>query len=143
MTVETRSRQTKGPTAERAATPQYRNAGAYEILGGAVFPWSLPFDLSVAETDVYFGHLGIRRAVLLETVLPGTREQILGNVVLGHVSLGLSSTEAGIVTGAIALPTLAGRLSHRGAAHSACRPMRVSGPTRMRRKRLSVVKCSM
>jgi peptidoglycan hydrolase-like protein with peptidoglycan-binding domain len=99
LTVEARSRQTKGPAAERATTPQYRTVAAYGVLGHAVFPWSLPFDLPAAEADVYFGHLGVRRADLMEALLPGSRADILTNVALARESLGLGSLEASIIVG--------------------------------------------
>jgi peptidoglycan hydrolase-like protein with peptidoglycan-binding domain len=100
--VEARSRQTKGAAAERAATPQYRNAAAYQVLSETVYPWSLPFDLAAREAAVYFDHVGVRRDALMETLMPGSREEILQNVGLGRESLGLTSFEASIIVGSTA-----------------------------------------
>jgi ABC toxin N-terminal region/Neuraminidase-like domain/Putative peptidoglycan binding domain len=99
LVVVGRSRQTKGSAADRGATPQYRNAGAYNVLGKAVYPWSLPFGLDADEIATYLGHLGVPRARLMEAVLPGTREEVLTNDVLVRETLGLSPAEASIVVG--------------------------------------------
>ena len=68
LIVATRSRQTTGSAAERRATPQYRNSAAYQTLAPAVYPWSLPFDLSDARANVFLAHLGVSRRELIEAL---------------------------------------------------------------------------
>jgi len=66
--VTTRSRQTSGTSLERHAAPQYINRAAYGALADAVYPWTLPFDLSNAEANVFLTHLGVSRRDVIETL---------------------------------------------------------------------------
>ena len=61
-----RQRQTTLTTAELDANPEYVNTDAYtNVLGVAVFPWTLPFDLPLAEARTYLGQLGVDRVGLI------------------------------------------------------------------------------
>ncbi len=102
LRVVARSLQTKGTPAERAANPQYVNTKAYDKLAGAVYPCSLPFDLWVAEARTYLGHLGVPRWQLMESFRAGDRPTLLRtDTALAREYLGLTSTQAGLITGAI------------------------------------------
>ena len=46
--------------------PAHRNPIAYSTLGAAIFPWSLPFDLTEAESRQYQERLQLPRLLLLE-----------------------------------------------------------------------------
>ena len=100
LNVVSRSRQTKGSAAERAANPQYVNLDAYEILRQAVYPWTLPYDLWSEEIRTYLGHLGVPRHRIIEIFLPGAdRREILSTASLACEYLGLTPSEADIITG--------------------------------------------
>ncbi|HYU31282.1 MAG TPA: peptidoglycan-binding protein, partial [Thermoanaerobaculia bacterium] len=100
LTVVARSLQTRGTAAERAANPQYVNAAAYDVLGQAVYPWSLPFDLWADEARAYLEHLGVPRFEIMERFQPGERAAILEEAVLAREHLGLTGAQADLVTGA-------------------------------------------
>lgn len=97
--VMMRGRQTKGTGPERAAQPQYVNQDAYIKLNQAVFPWLLPFDFPLEQATTYLDHLGVSRAKVMETFLPGARRDLLNNYDIACAYLGLSSADAGIITG--------------------------------------------
>ncbi len=60
-----RGRQTTLSTPELNANPQWVNPNAYPTVQGAVYPWILPFDLSLDESRTYLGQLGVTRTQLL------------------------------------------------------------------------------
>ncbi len=99
--VVARSRQTRGSAAERAANPQYINGPAYDTLGRAVYPWSLPFHLWTAEARAYLGHLEVPLHQVMETFRAGTRAAILGSAALAREQLGLTAAAADMITGAV------------------------------------------
>ena len=101
LRVVSRGRQTRGTPQERAANPQYVNEEAYEELRKQVFPWRLPFDLWVEETRAYLEHLGARRHEVMETFGAGTRPELLADAAVASERLGLSTFEAGIITGEV------------------------------------------
>ena len=100
LNVENRSRQTKEPQSERGANPQYTNRAAYEKLREAIFPWSLPFDYNHEQVKAYLSHLGVTRDQIVEAFKPGERSDVLQNSSLAHEFLGLTSTEASLITDA-------------------------------------------
>ncbi|MEO3761875.1 neuraminidase-like domain-containing protein [Streptomyces sp. B5E4] len=65
-------RQTSGDPAHLRAQPQHVNAGAYEVLRRAVYPFGLPFDLWREQTRVSLAHLGVPREELLAALRPAT-----------------------------------------------------------------------
>ena len=96
LTVTARSRQTSGTAAERRATPQFRNAAAYQQLAAAVFPWTLPFDLPSAEAGTFLAHLGVSRGELIAALRlpPGPVNQASPTALsLAAEGLGLTDTE--------------------------------------------------
>ena len=48
------------------AGPENLNPIAYDVLAGAVFPWTLPFSLDLEEARIYLQHLGVEAADLME-----------------------------------------------------------------------------
>ncbi len=104
LRVVTRSLQTKGSAAERAANPQYVNAKAYDVLGQAVYPWSLPFDLWAEEASSYLRHLGVPRVRIIESFQPGDRTTILDGIALAREQLGLTRAQADLITGTTSQP---------------------------------------
>ncbi len=101
LKVASRSRQTKGSAAERAAVPQYMNPDAYQKLKTEIYPWTLPFDLNWETIKIHLAHLGTSRVEVMETFLPGSRREILENTGLVNEVLQLNSGEAEIITGAV------------------------------------------
>ena len=101
LEVSARSRQTSGASAARHASPQYINRAAYRELGDAVFPWTLPFDLPSAETNVYLTHLGVERRELIAALRDSEAANPHGTirVRMAAARLGLSDTQRRIVTG--------------------------------------------
>lgn len=98
-------RQTTLTTPELNANPQWVNDAAYTKLAGtgAVYPWSLPFDLPLAEVRTYLGQLSLDRVRLRKTFqkpagYPSTQARGLA-----VETLGLSALQADIiVAGALA-----------------------------------------
>jgi len=99
LKVVSRSRQTKGSAAERAAMPQYLNPAAYEQLRSQVYPWALPFDLDWETIGIYLSHLGTSRAEILEAFRLKEPGEVIGNTELAFETLGLSAAEADIIQG--------------------------------------------
>lgn len=71
--------------------PAHRNPSAYSILGAAIFPWSLPFDLAVAESRQYQARLQLPRLQLLERFAAVTSTAYANEV------LGLTTVERGLL----------------------------------------------
>ncbi|MFK0236634.1 Tc toxin subunit A-related protein [Streptomyces vinaceus] len=88
-------RQTSGDPGRLRAQPQHVNAGAYEVLRGSVYPFSLPFDLWNEQTRVCLLHLGVRRDALMAALRPATA---YGADVAAE-RLGLTATAARVVAG--------------------------------------------
>lgn len=61
------NRQTKLSTPELDANPDKDcvNAAAYDVVARAVYPWTLPFDLPLAEARTYLRQLGLDRPSLM------------------------------------------------------------------------------
>jgi hypothetical protein len=93
-----RKRQTTLSTPELNANPQYVNKAAYEKLAGAVYPWTLPFDLPLAEARAYLGQLNLSRAQLIETFQKPAGYPSAQAQALAIERLGLSAMQADIVT---------------------------------------------
>ena len=60
--------QTEGESADLLASPAHVGVQAYDAdhLAGAVYPWSLPFDLWTALARAYLQHLGVARHELMQ-----------------------------------------------------------------------------
>jgi hypothetical protein len=100
--VVTRSRQTTGTPQERAASPQYVNSAAYELLAKSVYPWNLPYDLALDTVRTYLAHLTVDRRDLMEAFSPlSRRTDVLNDVPIAYETLQLNTTEAGIINGTI------------------------------------------
>ena len=83
--------------------PQNRDPRAYrEFLGraDAVYPWTLPFDVDVAETRALMSAAGLDRAALMKAALPPDDDARRG--VLAIERLGMLAAERTIVTTAAA-----------------------------------------
>jgi peptidoglycan hydrolase-like protein with peptidoglycan-binding domain len=100
-TKAARARQTTLTTPELDANPQYVNENAYAKLAGpkAVYPWTLPFDLALAEARAYLAQLGLDRVQLLRMFrrpagYPSTQARSIA-----VETLGFSAVEADVVTG--------------------------------------------
>lgn len=94
-----RNRQTTLTTAELNANPQYVNVEAYVKLAGAVFPWTLPFDLPLSEARAYLGQLGLDRSSLIRTFQKPRGYPSSQAREIAVETLGMTAVEADIVTG--------------------------------------------
>src|SRR5262249_50415521 len=96
--------QTSQTADELRANPEHTHQPAYDVLRDAVYPWTLPLNLPVAQARTYLRHLGVSRAEVMEAFLPGpaTPEPVLTNQALAREYLGLTAPEADIITGATA-----------------------------------------
>ena len=95
--------QTLGDAETLAANPEHVNVAAYNRLAQAVYPWSLPFDLWMAEARAYLAHAGVSRHALM-TTLPAVGPA-LAPVEIAAERLNLTPRERAIVTGAAPDPT--------------------------------------
>jgi peptidoglycan hydrolase-like protein with peptidoglycan-binding domain len=105
LTVQSRSFQTKGSNAERAANPQYTNEQAYTTLEASVYPWQAPFSRSLEEARTYLEHLGTSRAEILEAFKDGTRKDVLEDQNLALETLSLSVQNAKLIRGNFTQPS--------------------------------------
>lgn len=107
--VAARRRQTTLSTDELNANPQWINIDAYTNLSNTIFPWILPFDLSLNEAHIYLGQLGTDRVQLMRTFqkpaddIPSAQARTMA-----IEGLGLTSMSADIITGG---PLVAGHKS--------------------------------
>ncbi|KAF3925456.1 hypothetical protein ABW21_db0206159 [Orbilia brochopaga] len=81
---------TVGTADEVAAAPSYVNAAAYDVLAGASYIFTLPFDINQAESQAYFGQFGIARNDLMQILQVGTSPQ---NFEIAYTALNLTSGE--------------------------------------------------
>jgi hypothetical protein len=81
---------------DAVATPENRNPEAYRKLAGAVYPWSLPFDLWLEEVRAFLARRGVRRRELMEQSQPTAR---LSSAAVAREMLGLSLAQAAIIAG--------------------------------------------
>jgi hypothetical protein len=93
--------QTHGTAEELSANPEHANTAAYDVLRDAVYPRQLPLNLWVEEARVYLGHLGVCRHEVMEAFFPGGPDAALADAAIAREFLGLTTTEAGIITGAV------------------------------------------
>lgn len=107
--VSTRSRQTKGTAAERAANPQYQNAAAYSSLAAMVYPVALPFAMWSETIRSYLAHIGVQRYQLMEVLSKDPPLKVLGEGTIAKELLGLTVENANIIvnrtTGQAGSPT--------------------------------------
>jgi hypothetical protein len=94
LTVGALAYQSAGPDADLLAAPQNRNPAAYKLLRTAEFPWSLPFDLPLAELRAYLDRLGLPRGQLLELLAAPTARP--ANDAVARETLGLSKPAANL-----------------------------------------------
>jgi len=82
--------------ADVIALPEYRNPLAYDNahVGGATFPWTLPFDLPLTEVRAYLDRARTSRLELMETVDPEGR---LTSEPVARELIGLSGSAAGLI----------------------------------------------
>ena len=93
-------RQTTLTTPELDANPEWLNETAYDEdhLAGAVYPWTLPFDLPLAEARAYLGQLNLSRAQLIRTFQAPAGYPSPQADELAREQLGLSALQADIIT---------------------------------------------
>jgi hypothetical protein len=92
LTVGALAYQSAGPDEDLLAAPENRNPAAYRLLRTAEFPWSLPFDLPLAELRAYLDRLGLPRGQLLELLATPTAR--LADDAVARETLGLSKPAA-------------------------------------------------
>ena len=88
-------RQTTYPTAYLKAHPEHLNVKVYDYIKTSVYPFTASFDLFDAESKIYFEHLGIDHATLLEKF--NSSSNVSGDV--AGIELGLNPLEKSIITG--------------------------------------------
>ncbi len=99
LRVTSAAYQTDASAAALAANPQHQNDEAYEQLRGAIFPWSLPFDLPWEESRAYLSHLRIGREELVEDFASAARAEALTNLDLATETLGMLPLERDLIVG--------------------------------------------
>lgn len=87
--------QTRETDEVRRAIPQFIERKAYNILAGAVYPWSLPFELPWHEARTCLTHLGIERHELMRFVHGSALERALD---LAAEQLGIAPAEVPLIT---------------------------------------------
>jgi hypothetical protein len=88
--------QTSDAREDLLATPENRNPAAYDLLDGAVFPWTLPFNLWLTEVRAFLERRGISRRRLMEDCNPSGR---LTTASTAREVLGLSLAESALIAG--------------------------------------------
>ena len=95
LTVAALTYQSSRPEEDLRAYPQNLNPAAYPPLRTGVFPWSLPFDLPLAETRALLARARYPRLALMELLAPAERLTDLG---IAQERLGLTPGDAGLIT---------------------------------------------
>jgi hypothetical protein len=103
LTVGALTYQSADGDADVGTTSQNRNPAAYQRARDAVFPWSLPFDLPLAETRLLLARAGTTRERLMELRSPATR---LEDQALALEHLRLTPAQADLITTAAAEPEI-------------------------------------
>ena len=98
LTISSLAYQSGDPDADALAEPENRNPAAYVLLNGdtAVFPWSLPFDLSLEEVRLYLERARSSRRRLVELTTP-VDQSLHDSAVHANELLGLSEAEAKLI----------------------------------------------
>lgn len=97
---------TDGSSDDLGASPEYLNQGAYGTLAQQVFPWTLPFDMGLAQARIYLGKLGVKRSALMQafqsspTAADPTDAALTSADAIAADCLGLSPIGWKILTGA-------------------------------------------
>lgn len=84
--------QTRLSTEELSASPEHINTNAYRLLSGALYPWSLPFDLWMEETRVNLNQLGTSRANLIRMFRPLVAMGDPASIAIAQETLGLTTS---------------------------------------------------
>gem|GEM_PF-3915429 len=82
-----------------AVRPQHRNPRTYKSFlarAGAVYPWTLPYDIDLAEARYLLSAAGIGRGTLMQAALPQADEA--RRVALAMERLGITRTELALAT---------------------------------------------
>jgi hypothetical protein len=95
VTGQTAAYQTTWTADELSANTEHFNEQAYDEnhLAGAVYPWTLPFNLWLSEARTYLGHLGVPLDELMTVFAPESAD---AQIAVEH--LGLSPTQAHLIT---------------------------------------------
>ncbi|MFZ3573374.1 neuraminidase-like domain-containing protein [Streptomyces sp. BH097] len=70
--------QTTWTEEELLANPEHLHGPAYEQLRRDIYPWTLPFDLRLAEVRTYLGELGVDRHELMRALDEPAQYELLG-----------------------------------------------------------------
>jgi hypothetical protein len=103
LTVAGLTYQSTTDQGDLTASPRNRNLAAYARLRNAQFPWSLPFDLPLAELRALLDRAGCSRRRLLELWLAA---DALASEALAREALGLSPQQVAQITVSRAAPEL-------------------------------------
>jgi hypothetical protein len=95
--VVTRSLQTSGSAAERAAVPQYLNIAAYNALAQRLWPWELPFDLYFQTVRAYLARAEVSRPQLMQALSSTELSVTLDRLDIAREGLELSSKDYGLI----------------------------------------------
>ena len=99
--------QTTGSPADLLVHPEHLHRAAYEVLAGAkvgdgkdaMYPFNLPFNLSLEEARTYLGQLGVLRQRLMEVLHSNGRDAALTDLEVATEALRLSKLERQIIAG--------------------------------------------
>ncbi|WP_230181217.1 neuraminidase-like domain-containing protein [Aquabacterium sp. CECT 9606] len=98
--------QTSDGAEQIASEPEHAIGQAYERLSSAGYPWTMPFDLPCEQSRIFLSHLGVSRALLMETFDRSTRFQAPENAPLTSANArsaverrGFTSAEMRIISG--------------------------------------------
>ena len=89
---------TAGTSEERRALPQQISQPAYALTANAVFPLTLPFDLTFAQTSAYIAALGTTRTAVL-ALFAGNPVAAASAPAIAGASLGLNPEMQKVVNG--------------------------------------------
>lgn len=91
--------QTSGTAEELSANPEHVNQQAYTKLAGAVYPWSLPFDLPFEQAQAFIGRMGITRDELMRRYQPTGATPTPSEAAIAAAAIGMNDAERQIVVG--------------------------------------------
>ncbi|KAL5610412.1 hypothetical protein FOBRF1_006529 [Fusarium oxysporum] len=95
--VVTRSLQTSGSAAERAAVPQYLNIAAYNALAQQLWPWELPFNLYFQTVRAYLARIEVSRPQLMQALSSTELSVTIDRLDIAREALGLAANDYGLI----------------------------------------------
>jgi hypothetical protein len=95
--------QTSGTAEELSANPEHLNDRAYAKLARGIYPWSLPFELPLEQTEAFVARMGVPRDELMRRYQPAGQSPTPNDAAIAGAVIGLGDAERRIIVGSHAV----------------------------------------